>query len=736
MAVASCLLAIRLFSLTVVQGSALSQAAEERLDVEKLLPTWRGKLLDRKGRVLSEDLSSYDVAVSYSFAKGIWAQERAQAQARAESGSVWRKLKQAKRDEKIAQALPQWEQQQRSLVEILATRSGFSQEDFQKKLNTIAARIDEQAAAVFRRQIEIRRSRGQALDVKPEPIREMQEMHVVFRDVPNETAFEMRKLSDAYPKAIEIVDAVRRQTPWHSAEVEVPRANLPRPIRTSIPLVLKMDGALDLLLGSVRNEAWKEDIERRPFERTLEDGTTEIDLGGYRASRDTVGSRGMERKFEDILRGERGKTSRRLDSLQEDRTEPIPGKNVTLSIDAQLQMRVQAALDPRTGLTSVQFWQKHSEALSIGEALPAAAVIFDVATGEVLAAASTPLPQDQLRGGRISMASETASINRAIEGRYPPGSLVKPFVYLAAVAEGVVRENEAIECNGHFFKERTDAARCWIYRDRYKFTTHTKLTGGPLGVEEALARSCNIYFYTLANRLGAERLCEWYGRFGFGTLGGSIPSAKAAALVDSRRDQFSAVSLGIGQGPMTVTPLEMANAYAMLARGGSVRTPSFLDSVMTDGGNKTSAMYSFSPSAVSRSLDGLHRVVSENYGTGNHMEYGDSSREPIIDAPGVRVWAKTGTAEAPPLKVDRDQDGVVERTVTDADHAWCASLVANQGETTPRYAIAVIVEHGGGGGRTAGPVMGAVIRALVSEGYLIGDGTRKGKDPLNAGAVR
>ncbi len=731
MAGASCLLAIRLFTLTVVQGSALAQAAEERLDVEKLLPTWRGKLLDRKGRVLAEDAPSYDVAVSYSLAKGTWALERAEAQARVGAGSGWRKLKQAQRDEKIAQALPEWQQQQASLVEILATRSGLSKEEFDKNLNAIATRIDEQAAAVFRRIIENRRSRGQTLDVKPEPIREMHEMHVVFRDVANEIAFEMRKLSDAYPKAIEIVDAVQRQAPWKCAEVEVPRANLPRPIRTSIPLVLKMDGALDQIVGSVRDEAWKEDLERRPFERTLEDGTTEVDLGGYRASRDTVGSRGMEKKFEDDLRGIRGESVRRLDSSQEDRTEPTPGKDVTLSIDAQLQMRVQAALDPRTGLTSVQSWHTHSDALSIGDALPAAAVIIDVATGEVLAAASTPLPQDQTRGGRTSMASETASINRAIEAAYPPGSLVKPLVYIAAVTEGVLREDEKIECNGHFFKDRTDAARCWIYRERYKFTTHTKLTGGPLGVEDALARSCNIYFYTLANRLGAERLCEWYGRFGLGTLGGTIPSAKAAALVDSRHDQFSAVSLGIGQGPMTVTPLEMANAYAMMARGGSVRSPSFLA-----GGNQTSAMHTFSPTAVSRSLDGLHRVVSESYGTGNHMDYEDGSNDSIIDTPGVRVWAKTGTAEAPPLKVDRDRDGVIERTVTDADHAWCAALVANEGDKIPRYAIAVIVEHGGGGGRTAGPVMGAVIRALVSEGYLIGDGTRKAREQVNAGAIR
>ena len=728
---ASCVLAIRLFTLTVVQGSALSQAAEEKLDVEKLLPTWRGKLLDRKGRVLSEDVPSYDVAVSYALAKGTWAKERAEAAVRATAGSGWRKLKQPQRDERIAESLPQWEEQQGLLLEILATRSGLSQGEFEKNLNAIATRIDEQAAAVFRRKKGTRRARGQLEYVKQEPIREMHEMHVVFHDVANETVFEMRKLSDAYSGAIELIDAVRRQTPWQSAEVEVPRANLPRKIRQSIPLVLKMNGALDQLVGSVRDEAWKEDLERRPFERTLEDGTTEVDLGGYRASRDTVGSRGMEKKFEDDLRGIRGESVRRLDSSKEDRIEPIPGKDVTLSIDAQLQIRVQAALDPRTGLTSVQPWHINSDALSIGEALPAAAVIIDVATGEVLAAASTPLPQDEKRNGRTSMASETANINRAIEAAYPPGSLVKPLVYLAAVTEGVLREDEAIECNGHFFKDRTDAARCWTYRARYNFK-HSQLPVGPLGVEVALAQSCNIYFYTLANRLGAERLCEWYRRFGLGTLGGTIPSAQAAALVDSRHDQFSAVSLGIGQGPMTVTPLEMANAYAMLARGGSVRSPSFLA-----GGNKTSAMYTFSPTAVSRTLDGLHRVVSESYGTGNHIDYKDGSpHDPIIDTPGVRVWAKTGTAEAPPLKVDRDQDGVIERTVTDADHAWCATLVANQGDTTPRYAIAVIVEHGGGGGRTAGPVMGAVIRALVSEGYLIGDGTRNAREQVNAGAVR
>ena len=714
---ASGVLVVRLFALTVVQGGALAQAAEERLDVESLLPTWRGTIRDRKGRVLAQDIASYDAAVSYPLAKGTWASERATERARATAKSSgvtsWRTLAASDRDARVNAELPVWKQHENTVRDLLAARAGFSQEQLQERFDVIASRVDAQADTVFRRQLQSRRALGQSLDVLPEPIREMREMHMLFQDLPNETAAELRKLSDRFPGAVEVIDAARRVQPWESAEVEISRANLPRPIRSAIPLVMTVDGALDHLVGSMRGETWKGDLERRPFERITDEGRTEIDLGGYRAGRDSVGSRGFERQFEDRLRGSRGQSIRRLDSQSIERIDPLPGSDVTVTIDAQLQVRVQAVLDARCGLTAVQPWHTHSDALNIGEALPAAAVIVDVQTGEVLAAASTPLPGAASKGGRAPIAIESASINRALEAAYPPGSLVKPLVYLAAIAEGVAAEGERIECNGHYFKDRTDAARCWIYRERYKFATHSSMTGGALGVEEAMARSCNIFYYTLADRLGAERLCAWYRRFGLGTLGGSVPSAEAAARIDARHDAFSTVSLGIGQGSITVTPLELANAYAMVARGGSVRPPVFVR-----GEGAATANFPFAPSAVARVLAGLRAVITESYGTGNHMEYGDGSRDPIIDAPGVMVWAKTGTAEAPPLKIDRDGDGVVERTATDADHAWCAALVARQGETMPRYAITVLVEHGGGGGRTAGPVMGAIIGALVTEGYL------------------
>lgn len=737
-AIAVPVLAVRLFVLTVVDGEGLADRAEQRLDTERLLPTWRGKLLDRKGRVIAEDVASYDAAVSYELAKGTWVRERAVEAARQAIGKAkWRALPAAARERAADDRMPEWQEAQARLFAALATRGGLSRSELEGKLHEIASRIDARAAAIHRQTLASRRERGLSVDIAPEPIREMREFHPVLRDLPTETANELRRLADACPGGIAIVDASRRSRAWETTEVEIPRDHLPRPVRASVPLVMQLADPLDALRGSIRRETWQEDLRRRPFERTLPDGTRAIDLGGYRAGTDSVGARGFERQFEDELRGTRGQVMRRLDTEEEVRVEPIPGRDVRLSIDAQLEVRVQAALDPRLGLTRVQSWQSHSDVLRIGDALPAAAVIIEVATGEVLAAASTPTPEVVAMPGPFVVGAATASLNRALDGAYPPGSIVKPLVYLAGVTEGAVGESEEIRCDGHFFKERTDVARCWIYRSQYKFATHSGRTGGPLAIEDAIARSCNIYFYTVASRLGAARLCNWYTRFGLGTMGGHVPTPEDAAGLDAHHDTFSTVALGIGQGSLTVTPLELASAYAMLARGGSVLSPSWRHVLVPHEagavGTAPTPRAPLSPTAVSRALEGLRRVVSEPYGTANHMDYGDGSRDPILDVPAVKLWAKTGTAEAAPLKIDRDGDGIAEGTGTDADHAWCVALVGDEYSTSPRYAVAVIVEHGGGGGRTSGPVMAAVIRALVSEGYLAP------QSPLpiaDAGAVR
>jgi len=120
---------------------------------------------------------------------------------------------------------------------------------------------------------------------------------------------------------------------------------------------------------------------------------------------------------------------------------------------------------------------------------------------------------------------------------------------------------------------------------------------------------------------------------------------------------------------------------------------------------------------VEIAMAGLDLSVNDPHGTGNHLTL-TTGREPIFNAPGVRVWGKTGTAQASPLVVDPDGDGPAEaRTVRAGDHSWFVVLVGPEGGG-PRYAIAVVMEHAGSGGRVSGPIVNQVIHALIAEGYL------------------
>jgi penicillin-binding protein 2 len=136
------------------------------------------------------------------------------------------------------------------------------------------------------------------------------------------------------------------------------------------------------------------------------------------------------------------------------------------------------------------------------------------------------------------------------------------------------------------------------------------------------------------------------------------------------------------------------------------------------------------PHSCERAFEGLRQAVEEQHGSGHHVSYQDKSAEAIINAPGVVVWAKTGTAQAPALKFDDDGNGTIDRR-TPVDHAWFVGLVADAQEPRPRYAVAVLLENGGSGGKSAGPIANQVIHALIKEGYLHGDPhSRPARKPL------
>ena len=171
--------------------------------------------------------------------------------------------------------------------------------------------------------------------------------------------------------------------------------------------------------------------------------------------------------------------------------------------------------------------------------------------------------------------------------------------------------------------------------------------------------------------------------------------------------------MGIGQGPVSWTPLHAANAYATLARGGVRINPRLI----VGQARPEAVDLGLDQSAVAEALDGLSRAVNDHEGTGNHLTIEGTGEEPIFNTPGVKIWGKTGTAAASPLLgADPDGEGPDPKQILAAgDHSWFVIMV---GRDRPRYVISVVTDFGGSGGKVSGPIANQIIWALIGEGYL------------------
>ncbi|MDZ4753918.1 MAG: penicillin-binding transpeptidase domain-containing protein [Phycisphaerae bacterium] len=743
-------LAAQLGRLAIIEGSEHSRQTETFLRRRTFLPFVRGSILDRNGVTLAEDRASWDVQVEYAVIAGRWAAEKARFQARRDLGATaWQKLSRDERNAEAEARRAQWDLKAERLFAELCTAGGFDRAELERRFDEIRRRVAPRVEAYRDRMRRAEEAKAAASGSAPLPIAEdetiseQEEPHTILADVDDMTAFRFQALGEEERDTLVVVPATRRVRPWDEVDVPVDRSALPGPLRTATPLTIRLEGVADHLLGTTRTSVFIEDLTRRPF---LDARTGEVaDLGGYRADRDLVGARGMERTLEDRLRGARGIVERNLETGDSTRRDALPGADVRLTIDIKLQSWAQAALDPELGLAKIQQWQRGWTAdgepkqgvLPVGWELNGAAVVIEIETGDVLALVSTPTLRESTALPSKRRRVEGADINKAVEGVYPPGSIVKPLLFTGAVTQGVFPADSIVDCKGHFFENVTSFARCWIWRPEEGRTS----THGPLGAEEAIARSCNVYFYTVASKLGLEGAVQWYRNFGVGRpvdiglaigrdtgrnsgggpvryegeAAGSVPSAEEMQAIRASGDRAAAVFLGIGQGPVTWTPLHAASAYATLARGGRVVRPSLLLDRPSRG--VTTEDLGLNQVAVRKSIDGLRKAVSESYGTGHHVTLESGEQQPISVVPGVRIWAKSGTAQAPPLKIDNDHDGTPETSVQ-TDHAWFVGLAGDEADGVPRYAIAVLVEHGGSGGKTAGPVAAEIIRAMVREGYL------------------
>ncbi len=402
-----------------------------------------------------------------------------------------------------------------------------------------------------------------------------------------------------------------------------------------------------------------------------------------------IGKLGVEKAYEDILHGHVGHQQVEVNAQGRiirvlERTPPEPGQNIHLTLDYSLQTAASNILQGRRG----------------------SIVAIDPNNGDILALVSAPAydPNPFVNGidsksyNALLGDRDTPLINRALNGKYPPGSSIKPFLGIAALRTGVREASDTTWCKGWYTLKGHDHR----YRD-WKKTGH-----GHVDLNYAIMQSCDVYFYTLAHDLGITRLNKALTNFGFGTKTGIDIGGESTALVPSiewkrrvlNQPWYPGETLiaGIGQGYVLATPLQLATATAALANHGKRVFPRLV--------YKTSDPISGESTTLP--------IATLNYVDGYKKEYWDFIIQAMEDVVhGVRGTArrsganaaykfagKTGTAQVIGIGQDEkyDKNNVPEHL---RDHAL---FIAFAPVELPKIALAIVIENGGSGSSTAAPI--------------------------------
>ncbi|MBP8696725.1 MAG: penicillin-binding protein 2 [Syntrophobacterales bacterium] len=413
---------------------------------------------------------------------------------------------------------------------------------------------------------------------------------------------------------------------------------------------------------------------------------------GYKSG-DFIGKFGLEKALDRYIRGRPGGeqvevnvVGRKVKTLG--RVEPVQGYRVVLTIDSQVQKAAWAAMEGKAG----------------------AVVALDPRDGSVLALVSRPGFDPNLfnRGVSADVWEKIASNplhpmeNRAIAGQYPPGSTYKLIVAAAALEEGIITPETSFNCPGSF-EMGTRTFRCW-----------RKHGHGRVSLHRAIVESCDVYFYHVGKLLGVDRLAQYAQAFGLGSRTGVAMAGERRGLIPTRDWKLArfgvpwqpgeTISIAIGQGYNTVTPLQLANAYAAVANNGEFFTPRVVQRIETDDGEiieefrpEKKAVLPVSRENVQLLKRALWGVVNEPGGTGGQARVA-----------GRDVCGKTGTAQV--IGMAEGDDGSAY-PYEYRDHALFVSFAPRD---NPEIVVAVVAEHSGHGGSAAAPVARKVLEAYFA----------------------
>lgn len=675
-------------------------------ELERSIPARDGRILTADGLILAYDQPRFDVAIHYRWLEEPADRDWVDSEARARLPPA------ARRDPaRLEEARQTLVAQREALRAELAAVTGVSVESLRERSARIQARVERMYAKVLER----RANREQApvsspggsdtawwerawsmvvdaLTTPPERphrdplvIQEQLAYHVLAEDVPLSAVAAIESSPSRFP-GVEIRQAGRRVYPA---------------------------GPLAAHLVGVRTPISAEELAERAAR--FPDG----DPLGYEPG-DRLGRTGIERAYDSLLRGRRGLRrivrDRRGVVLQSQVIRPpLNGRDVVLTFDSRLQSRAEALLDAAIQLPSSASGSEAAVAEPL-DAPPARTpakggclVALDVRTGHVLAAAAAPRFDARLLVDYDAQAWQDAVADprqpffpRITQMTLPPGSVFKTLTAVAVLESGIVDPDALFHCRGYL--DHPDRNRCLIYR-------HYGAGHGDVDLDEALCQSCNVYFFEAARRIGPRAIHDWATRFGLGaTTGVDVPGERAGHLPSPDADRAwypgTTLQFAIGQASLTVTPLQVVRMMAAVANDGYLVTPTFVQPQPVDVGDTAGDVVAagfetdphvmprerisgLSPGTLERVRSGLRLAVESPRGTGKRVRLKQ-----------IAIAGKTGTAE-----VGGGQP----------DHAWFAGYAPAD---DPRVAFVVVLEHGGSGGHTAGPLAREFVEALLETGVL------------------
>ena len=409
-----------------------------------------------------------------------------------------------------------------------------------------------------------------------------------------------------------------------------------------------------------------------------------------------IGKYGIEYQWEDLLRGTDGGRQIEVDAMGREikplrSVEPSPGNSLFLTVDLDVQRAAEAAFKDKNGVC----------------------IAMDPKTGRILAMVSKPSFDPALFAGNVSPEDWKSLMenpfhplqNKGIQGQYPPGSVFKIITAIAGLESKIITPKTQITCTGVFPYGNRDF-RC------YKESGH-----GTIDLHQAIVQSCDVYFYQLGLKIGVDRIARYAGEFGLGKKTGiPLPHERPGIVPSSSWKQKrlgapwysgETLSLAVGQGYITTTPLQLVTMMSAVANGGILYLPQVVEKATDIRGT---LLTEYPPTETGRTTiseetllfirEALRGAVNEPHGTGGAA---------IIK--GVDVSGKTGTAQVVRMAQDFKRGDMDRMPLKFRDHAWFAAFAPFE---NPQIAVAVLVEHGGFGGAVAAPIAKKVIETYLN----------------------